>query len=304
MKLTIQTPAKINLGLWILGKREDGFHELETLFQMVSLYDTLDFDTGREGLTLTCNRTDIPTDGTNLVMRAALELQKRFPARKDLNCHIHLEKKIPSGAGLGGGSGNAAGALLALNCLWDLGLTPDELQPVAAELGSDVPFFLVGPTAIGKGRGELLTRMEPCPKFHVLLLTPHLSVSTADVYKRLNLKLTSTQNNIKILSKILSKADINSLGGHLHNDLEPVVLEGFKEVRVVWEHLQAQNAQGVLVSGSGSTVFGIFSDSRQAKKAEAQSIAEDWNTYLTETVSNVSEFLPESVLNYPQASRP
>ncbi|QPJ61376.1 MAG: 4-(cytidine 5'-diphospho)-2-C-methyl-D-erythritol kinase [Candidatus Nitronauta litoralis] len=304
MKLTINTPAKINLGLWILGKREDGFHELETLFQMVSLYDTLDFDTECDGLTLTCNRSEIPTDESNLVMRAALGLQKLFPDRTDLHCRIHLEKKIPSGAGLGGGSGNAAGTLLALNYLWDLGLTHDELQPLAAELGSDVPFFLVGPTAIGKGRGEVLTRIKPCPKFQVLLLTPHLSVSTAEVYKRLNLKLTSTQNNIKILSKIFSKADIDSLGGHLHNDLEPVVLERFKEVKVVWEHLKAQNARGVLVSGSGSTVFGIFSDSRQAKQAEAQSFAEDWNTYLAETVSNVSEFLPESVLNYPQAIRP
>ncbi len=304
MKLSIKTPAKINLGLWILGKREDGFHELESLFQMVSLYDTLEFDTGCEGLTLTCNRSDIPTDDSNLVMRAALGLQKRFPERQDLNCQIHLEKSIPSGAGLGGGSGNAAGTLLALNKLWDLGLALEELHPLAAELGSDVPFFLVGPSAIGKGRGEVLTPIDPCQKFYVLLLTPHLSVSTAEVYKRLNLKLTSSQNNINILSKIFSKSDIASLGVHLHNDLEPVVLEGFKEVKVVWEHLQAQNAQGVLVSGSGSTVFGIFSDSRKAQQAQDQSIAEDWNTYLTETVSNVSEFLPESVLNYPQAFRP
>lgn len=304
MKLSIKTPAKINLGLWILSKREDGFHELESLFQMVSLYDALEFDTECDGLTLTCNRSDIPTDDSNLVMRAALGLQKRFPERQDLHCRIHLEKSIPSGAGLGGGSGNAAGTLLALNKLWDLGLTREELHPLAAELGSDVPFFLVGPSAIGKGRGEILTPIDPCSKFYVLLLTPHLSVSTAEVYKRLNLKLTSSQNNINILSKIFSKSDIASLGVHLHNDLEPVVLEGFKEVKVVWEHLQAQNAQGVLVSGSGSTVFGIFSDSRKAKQAQAQSIAEDWNTYLTETVSNISEFLPESVLNYPQAFRP
>ncbi len=303
MKLSVKTPAKVNLGLWILGKREDGFHELETLFQMVSLYDTITFDTKFEGVALTCNRPEIPTDETNLVMRAVRSLQRLCPEREDLCCAIHLEKTIPSGGGLGGGSGNAAVTLLVLNYLWDLQLTRNQLMPLAAELGSDVPFFLVGPAAIGRGRGEILTELEAGPRFPVLLLTPHLSVSTAEVYKRLNLKLTSTQNNIKILSKIFFQPDITKLGAHLHNDLEPVVLEGFQEVRAAWEHLQAQNAQGVLVSGSGSTVFGIFSDSRQAEQAHAQSIAGDWETFLTETVSNVSEFLPEAVLNYPEARR-
>ncbi len=303
MRLSVKTPAKINLGLWILGKREDGFHELETLFQMVSLYDTLEFNTECDGLRLTCNRSDIPTDETNLVLRAGRRLQQQFPERQNLHCQIHLEKTIPSGAGLGGGSGNAAGTLMALNQLWDLGLTLEQLLPLAAELGSDVPFFLVGPSAIGKGRGELLTPIEPSRQFFVLLLTPRLSVSTAEVYNHLNLKLTSPQNNIKILSKIFSKSDVASLGAHLHNDLEPIVLERFKEVRVVWEYLQTQNALGVLVSGSGSTVFGIFSDSRQAKQAQAQSVAGNWDTFLTETVASVAEFLPESVLNYPKADR-
>lgn len=299
MKLHIKTPAKINLGLWITGKREDGFHELETLFQMVGLYDELEFENGGDGVALTCNRDDIPTDGSNLVVRAVEALRERTPGGKDRHCRIHLEKHIPSGAGLGGGSGNAAGTLLALNHLWDLRLSREDLLPIAAELGSDVPFFLGTPTAIGRGRGEKLTPVKTASTFSVLLLYPRLSVSTAEVYNHLNLKLTSMENNISILTEFFSQSDITRLGACLHNDLEPVVLKRFKKVREAWEFLRAQNAQGVLVSGSGSTVFAIFSDARQANQAQAQCNAGNWDTFLTETVSSLSEFLPEAVLKYP-----
>ena len=300
MTLTLRTPAKINLGLWITGKRPDGFHELETLFQMVSLYDTLHFEDIDDGrIQMTCSRADLPAGEDNLMVRAA-RLLRETAGRPDLGCRMHLDKVIPFGAGLGGGSGNAAGTLLALNRLWDLRQDRGALMELGARLGSDVSFFLCAPAAIGRGRGERLTPLPPCRKFWVLLLSPNCFIATAEVYKRLNLKLTSRQNHISILTDFFSQSDIAGLGAHLHNDLEPIVLEGFKEVREAWSHLQALHAQGVLVSGSGSVVFGVFSDFNQAQRAHAQCQTGVWDSFLTETVSSFSEFLPESLLTYPE----
>ena len=297
MKLKFKTPAKVNLGLHVHGKREDGFHELETIFQMVSLFDDVELELLSSGIKLDCDTPGIPTDDTNLVCKAALLLRKSYQV-EGKGVSIRLKKKIPFGAGLGGGSGNAAGVLMGLNRLWDLNIEREKLFTLAAELGSDVPFFLTSPCALGKGRGERLKVLEPCSKFQVLLVFPGFPIATSWVYQNLRLKLTKRPNNISILRKNLSLSDITSLGSQLYNDLESVVIQKFPEVKVVKDELWAWGALGVLLSGSGSTVFGIFDDPEKAQVACA-SLNGDWERVVTETIESFTEFYPEEILNYP-----
>ena len=297
MKLKFKTPAKVNLGLHVHGKREDGFHELETIFQMVSLFDDVELELLSSGIKLECDMPGIPTDDTNLVCKAALLLRKSYQV-EGKGVSIRLKKKIPFGAGLGGGSGNAAGVLMGLNRLWDLNIEREKLFALAAELGSDVPFFLTSPCALGKGRGERLKVLEPCSKFQVLLVFPGFPIATSWVYQNLRLKLTKRPNNISILRKNLSLSDITSLGSQLYNDLESVVIQKFPEVKVVKDELWAWGALGVLLSGSGSTVFGIFDDPEKAQVACA-SLNGDWERVVTETIESFTEFYPEEILNYP-----
>tara|TARA_B100001013_G_scaffold28102_1_gene15415 strand:- start:9 stop:902 length:894 start_codon:yes stop_codon:yes gene_type:complete len=297
MKLKFKTPAKVNLGLHVHGKREDGFHELETIFQMVSLFDDVELELLSSGIKLECDTPGIPTDDTNLVCKAALLLRKSYQV-EGKGVSIRLKKKIPFGAGLGGGSGNAAGVLMGLNRLWDLNIEREKLFTLAAELGSDVPFFLTSPCALGKGRGERLKVLEPCSKFQVLLVFPGFPIATSWVYQNLRLKLTKRPNNISILRKNLSLSDITSLGSQLYNDLESVVIQKFPEVKVVKDELWAWGALGVLLSGSGSTVFGIFDDPEKAQVACA-SLNGDWERVVTETIESFTEFYPKEILNYP-----
>ena len=297
MKLKFKTPAKVNLGLHVHGKREDGFHELETIFQMVSLFDDVELELLSSGIKLECDMPGIPTDDTNLVCKAALLLRKSYQV-EGKGVSIRLKKKIPFGAGLGGGSGNAAGVLMGLNRLWDLNIEREKLFTLAAELGSDVPFFLTSPCALGKGRGERLKVLEPCSKFQVLLVFPGFPIATSWVYQNLRLKLTKRPNNISILRKNLSLSDITSLGSQLYNDLESVVIQKFPEVKVVKDELWAWGALGVLLSGSGSAVFGIFDDPEKAQVACA-SLNGDWERVVTETIESFTEFYPEEILNYP-----
>ena len=297
MKLKFKTPAKVNLGLHVHGKREDGFHELETIFQMVSLFDDVELELLSSGIKLECDAPGIPTDDTNLVCKAALLLRKSYQV-EGKGVSIRLKKKIPFGAGLGGGSGNAAGVLMGLNRLWDLNIDREKLFTLAAELGSDVPFFLTSPCALGKGRGERLKVLESCSKFQVLLVFPGFPIATSWVYQNLRLRLTKRPTNISILRKNLSLSNITSLGSQLYNDLESVVIQKFPEVKVVKDELWAWGALGVLLSGSGSTVFGIFDDPEKAQVACA-SLNGDWERVVTETIESFTEFYPEEILNYP-----
>lgn len=299
MKLVFKTPAKINLGLFILGKRPDGYHDLETLFQMVNLYDTVELESLENGIELVCDNPQVPTDESNLMIRAARLLQEAVPEKTGLGCRMVLKKRIPMGAGLAGGSGNAAGVLRGLNRLWDLKLKSAELSKIAARLGSDIPFFLCAPSALGQGRGERLTPLESPEKIHVVLVFPRVSMATAEVYQALNFDLTKNSKNINILREFFSQSNIASLGAHLHNDLEPIVIKRLPVVASIKQKLNSLHADGALLSGSGSAVFGLFGDSDRAQEAYARCCEEDWDTFLTETVSSFSEFMPESLLNYP-----
>ena len=298
-KVFLQTPAKINLALKVLGKRKDGYHEVETILQMIALYDRLIFEPATSGVILNCDEPGIPKDETNLVLEAARLLKRAYPTKTKAGVRIFLDKMIPAGAGLGGGSGNAAGTLMALNRFWDLKLKREDLIPLAAEIGSDVPFFLVSTFAFGSNRGEKLTKLKPLNNFHIILIYPEIPISTAWAYSNLNLKLTKKENNISILQNFLSLSDISWLGSLLHNDLEPMVFESFPEILNVKNELRASGAEGVLMSGSGSAVFGIFSDSEQAERSYSI-LKQEFNcSFLTQTVQDFSDFMTEDFLDYP-----
>lgn len=300
MKLAFRTPAKINLGLQIVRKREDGYHELETLFQMVSLYDDIELETLPVGIELECDNPDIPRDGTNLVVKAARLLQEMFPDRKNLGVRIRLVKRIPAGGGLGGGSGNAAGVLLGLNTLWDLRLRREDLLTLAAKLGSDVPFFLFAPSALGKGRGEILFPLQQAKKFSVILVFPKFPIATSWVYQSLKLELTKRENHINLLQKFYSQSDIERLGAHLYNDLEPVVLKEYPVIQTLKDELRLSGASGSLLSGSGATVFGVYADNKVAQTAYSRLFKKErWDLFLTETIGSFAELFPEEILKYP-----
>jgi len=294
--ISFKTPAKVNLGLHILGKREDGFHELETLFQMVNWCDEIKIECLSRGLELVCNQPDIPTDKGNLVIKAAHILQTRYPERCK-GARIHLNKNIPHGAGLGGGSGNAAGVLLGLNFLWGLKLKREDLISVASELGSDVPFFLFSPCAIGRGRGEILEPVKNSIRFYVLMVYPGFAVPTASVYGNLKLKLTKRENNISILKNFILQSEFAQLGATWSNDLELFVFKEYPGLSGIKKELLALGAKGALLSGSGSTVFGIFDNPETANSAHARLDRGKFMLFLAESVVSLSELYPEEMLH-------
>ena len=294
-KLQFKTPAKINLGLHIHKKREDGFHELETILQMVTWFDELQLEGTCEKVELFCDTPEIPNDETNLVVKAARLLQKHFPGRC-AGVNITLKKSIPSGAGLGGGSGNAAGVLLALNHLWDLKISRENLIALSGELGSDVPFFLISPCAIGTGKGEILEPIKNPINLYVLMIYPNLPLSTPWVYGNLKLKLTKHKNNISILTNFLMRSDFAQLGAGLYNDLEPIVFKRYPEILEIKNELLRSGAGGALLSGSGSTVFGIFDNPDLAKKALARFTGKKYKVFLAKSITSFSEFFPDEMI--------
>jgi 4-diphosphocytidyl-2-C-methyl-D-erythritol kinase len=294
--ISFKTPAKVNLGLHILGKREDGFHELETLLQMVTWCDEIKIEYFSRGLELVCNQPDIPTDDGNLVIKAAQILQTRYPDRCK-GAKIHLNKNIPHGAGLGGGSGNAAGVLLGLNFIWGLKLKREDLISMASELGSDVPFFLFSPCAIGRGRGEILEPVKNSIRFYVLMVYPGFAVPTASVYGNLKLKLTKRENNISILKNFLLQSDFAQLGATWSNDLELFVFKEHPSLSEIKKEVLALGAKGALLSGSGSTIFGIFDNPETANNAYARLHRGQFKLFLAESVVCLSELYPEEMLS-------
>ena len=270
--VTLPSFAKINLGLEVLGVREDGYHELRTIFQTVALSDVLEIRPGRPGVTVRCTHPLVPLDESNLAARAALELHRWAGIEPALD--IHIEKRIPVGGGLGGGSSNAATVFLALDRLLGLGLGPSGLHPLARKLGADVPFFLVGGTALGLGRGDEVYPLAMQVRVHIVLVDAGIPVSTAAVFRRVDARLTPRENSNSIFrfaSRDLKGADSFRL---LVNDLEEAALEEAPALAARAAQIRsllAEDSPGlVALSGSGSTYFGVFEDGRIARRAAAR----------------------------------
>lgn len=251
----------------MLGRRPDGYHELSTIFQTITLHDLLAF-TARDDnqLQLTCGSPEIPVDESNLIVRAADALRNRFNVR--CGASIHLEKNIPVEAGLGGGSSNAAVAMLGLVHLWRIETNKEELLKVGARLGADVPFFLTGGTALGTGPGTDVKPIKEVTAEHLIIVKPEAKISTAEAYKSLNARALTKENSATILS--ISRADEKFEDSHpysLHNDFEPVIFQLKPEIERAKNALKKAGALGALLSGSGSSVFGFFDNGEEQEQA-------------------------------------
>lgn len=266
-RVEVLAPAKINLFLHVTGRREDGYHELFTLMCRVGLYDTLALDFGSAEIAVTCNDPSVPEDETNLAYRAAalfFDAATARGGRPARGVRIAIDKQIPVAAGLGGGSSDAAAVLLALDRCCDGCLSGDELAALALEIGADVPFFLHPRPAFATGVGERLRTARGLAPQKIVMVFPGYPVSTAEVFKNLNLALTKEKKKLKDSLLNVQKLDIKR---HLHNDLEPVALAMHPGIGTIKSRLLAQGAIGALMSGSGPTVFGLFRDDSAAQTA-------------------------------------
>jgi 4-diphosphocytidyl-2-C-methyl-D-erythritol kinase len=283
--LTLPAFAKINLSLRVLGKRSDGYHELDTVFQTISLHDTITLTvTESPGIILSCDDRSLPGDAGNLVYRAAKALQSRFAPDKGVR--IRLEKRIPLQAGLGGGSADAAVTLVALAYLWRADAKVGELSEIARSLGADVPFFFFGGRARGTGAGNEMAPLPDIPDKFLLVIKPNVSVSTLDAYRLLNApSLTSTEAKTILSSSEWSGISDGFDPETLRNDFEPVIFEIEPEIERAKVALMKAGAEAALLAGSGSAVFGIFaSGDAQERAIQVIELEAGWRVFPCSTV--------------------
>lgn len=265
--IRLRAPAKLNLYLRVLGKRPDGYHEIETIFERLDLADELTFDRA-DTLTLTCDEPTLSCGEENLVLKAARVLQKETGTH--VGARIHLTKRIPIAAGLGGGSSDAATTLRGLNELWQLGLGQARLLELAASLGSDVPFFLSEmPFAIGRGRGQRCETLPSNARFTHVLVVPLQRLSTVEIYAAGGFDLTASKPSASIVEHALCNGSLSELATGLWNDLQPEAIRRCPTIIVILNQLRDHECLGVSVSGSGPSVFGLCRDGAQAQDIAA-----------------------------------
>ncbi|ODS33384.1 MAG: 4-diphosphocytidyl-2-C-methyl-D-erythritol kinase [Candidatus Scalindua rubra] len=262
-RISLKAPAKINLFLEVLGKRDDGYHEIETVMQEIDLVDNLWFEEIQEGVKLKCENGNIPLDENNLVCKATNLIMKECGIKKGVL--INLEKKIPVGAGLGGGSSDAAATLKALNSLWKIGLNDIELMEFAAKLGSDIPFFINGKTSLCSGRGEKILPVEVKSRLNYLVIFPNIKISTITIYKNLKIDLTKKRKDVSFLLNALKYSNVTTIGKLLYNRLEKVIFKLYPDLLHIKSSLACFNFCGLSISGSGSAFFGLCNNRNQAE---------------------------------------
>ena len=278
VSVKIRAPAKINLGLRVVGQRDDGYHLLDTIMVPVSLYDEIHIITksasevrsSSSKLIVTCDNPAVPSDEGNIVFRAANLIIKENSIREFVT--IHIKKRIPIGAGLGGGSSDAAATLLAMNSLFQLNYSRRRLKKRAYGLGADVPFFIDCRPARARGIGERLTPIESLPWNWAVIVYPGFPVATSWVYRKFAVKLTKPMANISIISLLRKSSGQSRL---LVNDLESVTVARYPRIKSLKRELIAEGAAGALMSGSGSAVFGLFESRGTAARALSRLQKED-----------------------------
>ncbi len=261
--LNINAYAKINLTLDIIKKLESGYHEIESIKQQLKLHDNITLSTLNEkNIIINCKEVK---KEKNLAYKAALLLQKKFNPEK--GAEITIKKNIPISSGLAGGSTDAAATLKGLNKLWNLGLKRKELMEIGKEIGMDVPFCILGKTALATGKGIILRRLRPIMEFNVLLINPGFKVSTKQAYEKLDLENTGKRHSTEEMEKAIECQKKEDIITNLHNDFEFNTIKEHPIITEIKKEIIRNGAANALMSGSGPTIFGIFEDEEKAKKA-------------------------------------
>jgi 4-diphosphocytidyl-2-C-methyl-D-erythritol kinase len=299
--MQLKSFAKINWSLRILGRRTDGFHEVNTVLQTISLHDDLTFECREDSqVILHSDSTNIPRDHTNLIVKAAYALSEFAGVR--LGVDVHVDKRIPPQGGLGGASSNAAVTLLALNHLWETDLNCDQLESIGTRLGSDVSFFFTGGTARATGTGSTISALEDTIKRYLLIVTPNARISTPAAYSSLKAASLTTTGSTSILSSSFAgPISSDSDQWALTNDFEGVIFEIEPEIKRAQAALFEAGAQGGLLAGSGSSVFGIFERKEARERALADlKLEEGWQVFSCETISRAEYLESLKSTGFPQ----
>ncbi len=263
-EIQLKSYGKINLGLDVLYKRQDDYHEILTIMQEIDLFDTVKIKDRKDGFVLETNIENLPVDTTNLVYKSWDKICKKMNLKKGVE--ITIEKNIPIGGGLAGGSSNAASVLKGLNELWDLGLSIDDLKALGLTIGADVPFCLQGGTALAGGIGEDLSKLDSFKDVGLILVNPGISILTEEIYKNLDL-VDHKPMDIEKLIKFMIEDDLVGLSQNMENIMEKYVIGRYPVIGQIKTDLVASGALGALMSGSGATVFGIFDDKEKIRFA-------------------------------------
>ncbi len=281
--IQVEAHAKVNLWLSVGDIRPDGYHDIETLFQTVSLSDTLLIEPSDNGITLSCEGIQVPGGPSNLAWQAAALLSREFsmPA-----IAIHLIKRIPVAAGLGGGSADAAAVLVGGRALFGLEVPDAKLAALALEIGSDVPFLLHGGTARGSGRGEILEPTTPLSGFWLLLVTPAFGVRAEEAYRAARIGLTRYGSYTKLNCSAIREGELGSLVTAFRNDLEPGVVSCYPEVGVAKETLLDAGVQAAVMSGSGPTVIGLIRSRKEATDLSTRLEGRGWEMHIVEPIDS------------------
>ena len=268
-KIKLKALGKINLGLDVLGRRPNGYHDVRMVMQTVYLYDQILLEkTDKEGISLKTNLFYLPVNENNLAYRAAKMLIDEFTIKEGV--HISLEKHIPVAEGMAGGSSNAAAVLYGMNRLFQLGLTDQELMERGVKLGADVPYCIMRGTVLAEGIGEELTPLPAMPKCHVLLAKPPISVSTQKVYEKLDAQEVTEHPDIDGILLGLQTGDLKKITSSMGNVLENVTITEYPQIERIKDVMKEEGALNAMMSGSGPTVFGIYDDKMLARRAAAR----------------------------------
>ena len=264
--ISLKALAKINLGLDVVRRREDGYHEVRMIMQTIHLYDRLDIKRTKEsGIQIQTNLSFLPVNENNLIYKAAKLLMDEFSITDGVS--VKLDKRIPVAAGMAGGSTDAAAMLFGMNRLFSLGLTKRQLMERGVQIGADVPYCIMRGTALAEGIGEELSPLAPMVKCPVLIAKPSISVSTKFVYQNLKLDDTTVHPDIDLLIEDIKAKNLHDIAAHMGNVLETVTIPNYPVIDEIKKHMLSNGAVGAMMSGSGPTVFGLFDDEDTAKKA-------------------------------------
>lgn len=280
--MIVKAYAKINISLDVVGKREDGYHLLEMIMQNIEVYDTLRFNKNEAGIKIECNKNYIPTDKRNLVYKAAKLFIDTYDIKGGID--IYINKNIPVAAGLAGGSADAAATLIAMQRIYNVNSSRKELCKLGLQIGADVPYCIIGGTALCEGIGERVTTLNPFKGHILVLVKPNFGISTKEVYKTLDVNKIYKHPDTKSLIKAIEQNDINYISENMKNVLENVTLKKHTVLRDIKEKMVKIGAIGSMMSGSGPTIFGLFDDMMKAERCYEHFKEQYKEVFITRTI--------------------